>query len=113
VVSYTPFQVFGVASFYDLESEEFLEEPLDALDPSLILYMLRDISGGMNFSSFDGDPIYDIEGCFQTKNMELFPSKQPYVIANNSEVWQHEDDMITNLYQAPRDDSLQHSKDDF
>jgi hypothetical protein len=34
VVSYTPFQVFDVASFHDLESEEVLEEPLDALDPS-------------------------------------------------------------------------------
>jgi hypothetical protein len=34
VVSYTPFQVFDVALFHDWESEEVLEEPLDALDPS-------------------------------------------------------------------------------
>jgi hypothetical protein len=36
VVSCTPFQVFDVASFHDLESEEVLEEPLDALDPSCL-----------------------------------------------------------------------------
>jgi hypothetical protein len=34
VVSYTPFQVFDVSLFHDLESEEVIEEPLDALDPS-------------------------------------------------------------------------------
>jgi hypothetical protein len=45
----------------------------------------------------DGDPIYDIEGHFQ-----LFPLQQPYVIATDSDVWQHEDDMITDLFQPPR-----------
>jgi hypothetical protein len=34
MVSYTPFQVFDDALFYDLESEEVLEEPLDTLVPS-------------------------------------------------------------------------------
>jgi hypothetical protein len=43
----------------------------------------------------------------------LFPLEQPYVIANDSDVWQHEDDMITDLFQPPRDDLLQHSHDDF
>jgi len=33
-VSYFPFQNFDDALFYDLEREEVLEEPLDALDPS-------------------------------------------------------------------------------
>ena len=33
-VSYFPFQDFDDALFYDLESEEVLEEPLDALNPS-------------------------------------------------------------------------------
>jgi hypothetical protein len=68
---------------------------------------------GYEFFSFDGDPIYDIEGCFQTKNIELFPLEQPYVIANDPYVWQHEDDMITDLFQPPRDGSLQHSHDGF
>jgi hypothetical protein len=34
VVSYTPFQVFYVDTFHEWESEDVLEEPLDALDPS-------------------------------------------------------------------------------
>jgi hypothetical protein len=34
MVSYFPFQDFDDALFYDLESEEVLEEPLDALNPS-------------------------------------------------------------------------------
>jgi hypothetical protein len=33
-VSYFPFQYFDDTLFYDLESEEVLEEPLDALNPS-------------------------------------------------------------------------------
>jgi hypothetical protein len=33
-VSYFPFQNFDDSLFYDLESEEVLEEPLDALNPS-------------------------------------------------------------------------------
>ena len=34
VVSDTPFQLFEVASFHDSKSEEVLDKPLDALDPS-------------------------------------------------------------------------------
>jgi hypothetical protein len=63
---------------------------------------------GCDLLWFNGDPIYDIEGHFQ-----LFPLEQPYVIATDSDVWQHEDDMITDLFQPPRDDLLQHSHDDF
>jgi hypothetical protein len=125
MVSYTPFQVFDVASFHDLESEEVLEEPLDALDPSCynkgddVIENIDDFihvgrrKWDMSCFGFSGDPIYDIEGCFQIKNKELLSSEQPYVIANDSDVWQHEDDMITDLFQPPRDDLLQHSHDDF
>jgi hypothetical protein len=63
---------------------------------------------GCDSFGFNGDPIYDIEGNFQ-----LFPLEQPYVIANDLDVWQHEDDMITYLFQPPRDDLLQRSHDDF
>jgi hypothetical protein len=56
----------------------------------------------------DEDPIYDIEGHFQ-----LFPLQQPYVITIDFDVWQQGDDMITYLFQPPRDDFLQHSHDDF
>jgi hypothetical protein len=35
------------------------------------------------------------------------------VITTNLDVWQQEDDMVTNLFQPPRDDLLQYSHDDF
>ena len=41
------------------------------------------------------------------------PLEQPYVYVDNTYVWEHEDDMITDLFQPPRDDLLQHSHDDF
>jgi hypothetical protein len=97
-----------------------LEEPLDALDPSCynkgddVIENIDDfIHVGRHkwdviCSGLNGDPIYDIEGHFQ-----LFPLEQPCVIANDSDVWKHEDDMITYLFQSPRDDLLQHSHDDF
>jgi hypothetical protein len=53
------------------------------------------------------DPIYDIEG-----HLQSFPLGQPYVIVTDSYVWQHEDDMITYLFQPPKDNLLQHSHDD-
>jgi hypothetical protein len=121
VVSYTPFQVFDVALFYDLESEEVLEEPLDEINLSCYDDKNNDVIDNIDefihvgrhkwdVISFglDGDPIYDIEGHFQ-----LFPLQQPYVTATDSDVWQQEYDMITNLFQPPRDEILQHSHDEF
>jgi hypothetical protein len=118
MVSYFPFQVFDDALFHDSENEEVLEEPLDALDPSCYN---KDDDVVDNIDEFihvgrckwdvighDEDPIYDIEGHFQ-----LFPLQQPYVITTDFDVWQQGDDMITDLFQPPRDDFLQHSHDDF
>jgi len=51
---------------------------------------------------------YNIEGHFQLLSLE-----QPYVIATNLGSWQHEDDMITYLFQPPMDDLLHHSRGDF
>jgi hypothetical protein len=86
VVSRFPFQVFDDALFYDLESKEVLEKPLDVLDPScynegddVIDNIDEFICVGKckwDVTCHDGDPIYDIQGHFQ-----LVPSKQPYVIA--------------------------------
>jgi hypothetical protein len=58
----------------------------------------------------DEDPIYDIEG-----HIHLLPLQQPYVITTDFDVWQQGDldDMIADLFQLPRDDFLQHSRDDF
>jgi hypothetical protein len=79
MVSNTPFQDLNDALFYDSESEEVLEEPFDALDPSC--YNERDdVVENINEFIHVGrhkwdvifpseDPIYNIEGNFQ-----LFPS---------------------------------------
>jgi hypothetical protein len=80
-VSYFPFQDFDDALFYDLESEEVLEEPLDALNPSCydkgsdivdnideFIHVARrkwDVIGS------NEDPIYDIEGHFQKLPLQL------------------------------------------
>jgi len=92
-VSYFPFQIFDDALFHDLENEEVLEEPLDALGPSCYNKdddVVEKIDEFIHFGRHKWDairhdeyPIYDIEGHFQ-----LFPSKQPYEIVTNSDAWQ-------------------------
>jgi hypothetical protein len=92
MVSYTPFQDFDDALFYDSESEEVLEEPLDALEPSCYNKIDDVITNIYEFIHIgrhkwdvichDGDPIYDIEGHFQ-----LSPLQQPCVISIDSNVW--------------------------
>jgi hypothetical protein len=117
MVSHFPSQDFDDALFYDSESEE-IEETLDVLGPSCydkgndVIYNIdKFIHVGRrkwDVIGRNGDPIYDIEGHFQ-----LFPLPQPYVIATNLGVWQHEDVMVTNLFQPPMDNLLQYSHDDF
>ena len=104
MVSYTPFQVSDVASFHDLESEEVLEEPLDALDPSCYIKgddVIENIDDFIHVgrrkwdficSSLNGDPIYDIEG-----HIQLLPLEKPCVIVKDLDMGQHEDDMVTYL----------------
>ena len=81
MVSYFPFQDFDDALFYDSESEEVLEDPLDALNPSCydkgsdmvdniddFIHVGRhkwDVSGS------NEDPIYDMEGHFQVLPLRL------------------------------------------
>jgi hypothetical protein len=117
-ISYTHFEDFDDAPFYDSKSEQVLEEPLDALDPSCYNEsndVIENIDKFIHIGRrkwdviyHDRDLFYDIEGHFQ-----LLPPKPPYVIVTNSEAWQCEDDMITDLFQPPRDDFVQHSRDDF
>ena len=71
-VSYFPFQDFDDSLFYDLESEEVLEEPLDALNPSCYdkgSDMVDNIDEFIHVGRHkwdvigsDEDPIYDMEG---------------------------------------------------
>jgi ABC-type transporter Mla maintaining outer membrane lipid asymmetry ATPase subunit MlaF len=95
-----------------------LEEPLDALDPScydkgddVIDNIDEFIHVGRckwDVIGHDGDPIFNIEDHFQ-----LFLLQQPYVIAIDSDVWQQEDDMITDLFQPPKDELMKYSHNDF
>jgi hypothetical protein len=80
-VSCFPFQDFDDALFCDLESEEVLEEPLDALCPSCYDKgndMVNNIDEFIHVGKrkwdvigYDGDPIYDIEDHFQMLPLQL------------------------------------------
>jgi hypothetical protein len=117
-VSYFPFQIFDDALFYDLESEEVLEEPLDVLTPSCydkdddfvdnIDEFIHVGKRKWDVIGYDGDPIYDIEGHFQK-----FPLQLSYEVTNKFDIWQQGDDMITNLFQTPKDDLVLCSPNDF
>jgi hypothetical protein len=95
-----------------------LGKPLDALDPSCynesddlinnIYEFIHIARRKWDVICHDGDPIDDIEGHFR-----LFPLQQPYVITTGSDIWQHEDVVIIDLFQPPKDDFLQHSHDEF
>jgi hypothetical protein len=56
----------------------------------------------------DEDPIYEVEGHFQ-----LFPLQLSYEIAIDSDIWKQGDDIITDIFQTPKDDLMQFSHDDF
>jgi hypothetical protein len=118
MVSYFPFQDFDDALFYDLESEEVLEEPLDELSPSCY-DKDNDIVNNINEFIHVGrhkwdvigsneDPIYDMEGY-----LRVLPLQQSYGVPNNFDIWQQDDDIITKVFQAPKDDPLQYSPNDF
>jgi hypothetical protein len=91
-VSYFPFQDFDDALFYDLESEEVLEEPLDVLSPSCydkgddfvdnIDEFIHVGKRKWDVIGYDGDPIYDIEGHFQK-----FPLQLSYEVTTNFDIW--------------------------
>jgi hypothetical protein len=108
MVTYTPFQVFDVASFHVSKREEVLEEPLDALDPSCyekgsdtVDNIDEFIHVGMRKWDVIGsneDPIYDIEGHFQKLPLQL-----SYEVTNFDN-WQQGDGMFTNFFQTPKDD---------
>jgi hypothetical protein len=75
MVSYFPFQESNDALFYDMESEEVLEDPSDVLIPSCydkyddfvdnIDEFIHVRKHKWDVISYDWDPIYDIEGHFE------------------------------------------------
>jgi hypothetical protein len=93
MIGYFPFQESDDALFYDLESEEVLEEPSYILGPSC--YEKNDdfvdnidefIHVGKHkwdVIGYDGDPIYDIEG-----HLQKFPLLLSYEVTNKFDIWQ-------------------------
>jgi hypothetical protein len=53
--------------------------------------------------SFDGDPIYDIEGNFEIRNAKVFTLEGCFLYVDNQYIWHPSDDIITNLFHPPRD----------
>jgi hypothetical protein len=116
-VSYLPFQNFDDSLFCDLESEEVLEEPLDALNPSCydkdsdivdnIDEFIHVERGKWDVIGSNEYPIYYIEGHFQK-----LPFQLSYEVTNFDN-WQQGDDIITDTFQTSRDDLVLYSPDDF
>jgi hypothetical protein len=117
-VSSLPFQDFEYALFCDLESEEWLEDPLDVLSPSCYdkgNYMVDNIDEFIHIGKrkwdvigYDGDPIYDIEGHFQ-----MFPLQLSYEVTTNFDIWQQGDEVVANVSQAPKGELVLCSPNDF
>jgi hypothetical protein len=117
-ISYFPFQDFDDALFYDLESEEVLEESLDALNPSCYdkgSDMVDNIDEFIHVGrrkwdviGSDVDPIYDMKGY-----LRMLPLQQSYDLPNNFDVWQQDNDIVKKVFEAPKYDPMQHSLDDF
>jgi hypothetical protein len=117
-VSYFLFQDFDDALFYDLESKKVSEEPLDVLSPSCYDkgdYYVDNIDEFIHVRKrkwdvigYDGDPIYNLE-----VHLQKFPLQLSYEDTNNFDIWQQGDDVITNIFQTPKDDLVICSLDDF
>jgi hypothetical protein len=112
-VIYFPFQIFNDSLSYDLESDKLL----DILTPScydenddFFVNIGEFIHVGKrkwDVIGYDGDPIYDIEDHFQKLPLQL-----SYDITKFDD-WQKGDDMVTNLFQTPKDDLVLYSPNDF
>jgi hypothetical protein len=114
---YLPFQNFDDALFYDLEREEVLEEPLDALNISCY-HKYNDFVDNIDEFIHVGrrkwdvigsneDPIYNIEGHFQKLPLQL-----SYEVIGFDN-WKQGDGMITILFQTHKDDLVLCSPNEF
>jgi hypothetical protein len=95
-----------------------LEEPLDVLIPSCYDKgndMVDNIDEFIHVGKhkwdvigYDGDPIYDIEGHFQ-----MLPLQLSYEVTTNFDIWKQGDDVVTDVFQAPKGDLVLCSPNDF
>jgi hypothetical protein len=91
---------------------------LDVLNPSCydtISYVIDNIDEFIHVERHkwdvigsDEDPIYDMDVHFH-----LFTLQKSYDVPNNFYIWQQYDDIITNVFQAPKRDLILCSPDDF
>jgi hypothetical protein len=117
-ISYFHFQDFDDDLFYDLESEEVLEEPLDFLIPSCydkgddfvdnIDDFIHVGKHKWDVIRYDGDLIYGIEGHFQELSLQL-----SYKVTTNFDIWKQGDDVLADVFQAPQGDLALCSYDGF
>jgi hypothetical protein len=113
-VSYFPFQIFNDSLSYDVENKEVL----DVLTPSCydeddhcvdnIDEFIHVGKHKWDVIGYDRDPIYNIEGRFQRLPLPL--SRE---VTNRLDIWQQGHDMVTNLFQTPKDDLMLCSPDHF
>jgi hypothetical protein len=61
---------------------------------------------------FYRDPIYDIESSSRAKGFELSSSEDSFSCVYDSDVWQPDDDMVTDLFCPFEDDLSQHTQGD-
>jgi hypothetical protein len=86
-----------------------IEDPLDILIPSCydkgndivdnIDEFIHVRKNKWDVIWYDGNTIYDIEVHFQ-----ILPLQLSYEVTNNFHIWQQGDDMVTNIFQTPKDD---------
>jgi hypothetical protein len=104
-MSYDPFKDLDDGLFHDLGSEGALEEPLDTVDQCIDTFLRIGKRGcDMGLFTFDGDPTYNVEGSLQTKDWS------PCIY--DSDVWDGDGDMITDLLDPFQNDLSQHLQSD-
>jgi hypothetical protein len=92
-------------------TDDLVEDPSDVVDQHIddFIHVGRHRWDVVCFT-FDKDPIYNVEGSSQTKQVEFSSSEDWSSCTYDSDAWHPGNDMITYLFQ---DDSSQHTHEYF
>jgi len=84
--------------------DDSVEDPSDVVDHHIndFIYIGRH-RWDVRFFVFDGDPIYDMEGGFQIKNVDVLPSKKWFSCLDALIIQRFEDDMVIENFHPLRD----------
>jgi len=95
-------------------ADSLMKEPLDMVDKHIETF-IQTGTCRWDFGRFIfyRDPIYDTNGSSQEKGVELSSSEDWSSCMYDSDAWQPDNDMVTNLFLPFEDDLLQHFKGDF